>query len=131
MLQKEEKYFELAEAVDKALAAGTTKPDVQQGLFLMKADALIRLSQFVEGQELINLVYEQAKKEDPMYFRALSLQKVFYEKIIECPETPQNQKKTLKTKQCDNYFKFLDFLDKKKKFEKMLEEVETYVVLLY
>ena len=34
-------------------------------------------------------------------------------------------------KQCDNYFKFLDFLDKKKKFDKMLEEVETYVILLY
>ena len=50
--------------------------------------------------------------------------------MISNPNTPNGKVKELKNLQCDNMFQILDFLDKKKKFEKMLEEVEIYVAML-
>jgi hypothetical protein len=59
--------------------------------------------------------------------RTLQLQNTYFIKVIQNPGTSSAKLKELKNLQTDNMFQILDFLDKKKKYEKMLEEVDTYV----
>jgi hypothetical protein len=78
----------------------------------------------------LNDVYLSTNGDGPSYYRALQLQNKYFDGILSYAQTSNNQKKELKHDKISNMFKILEFLEKKQKWDSMLQEVETYIAML-
>lgn len=101
------------------------------GALLIKAQAQIGLKDDAAAQITLNELYSKLNRgpEDAIFYQALLVQ----DQIAIALQTGNYtaaQKKQGRAMQISNKFQIVDFLDKKKKFDKMLEEAEIYILLL-
>ena len=91
---------------------------------------MVELESFNDAQKTLNEIYQMTNMDGPIYYRALQVQNKYYDAILNSQHTPNNQKKELKHNKISNMFKLLEFLEKKQKWDVLLQEVETYIVML-
>jgi hypothetical protein len=85
----------------------------------------------VAAQNVLNDIYSKIKRgpEDALFFNALLTQETLAIQLQVSTNSAQNRKKG-KEIQLTNKFQIIDFLDKKKKYEKMIQESDVYCLLL-